>query len=196
MSTTLPGNPILDLLLTRRSVKAAMMTEPGPSGSELATILTAAARVPDHKKVVPWRFIVFEGDARQRFGDVLAETLAAEDKEPPSPARLEMERGRLLRAPTVVAVVSRVTPVAGAPEWEQILSAGAAAMNLCLAANALGYGTCWITEWYAYSPGVKARLGLAEGERIAGFVYIGSPKERQPDRERPALADIVTRWQG
>lgn len=185
----------LTLLKTRRSAKAAQLTEPGPSSEELETILTCAARVPDHKRVVPWRFIVFEGDARRRFGEVLAQALVAEDKEVPSQVRLETERGRLLRAPTVVCVVSRVVPTPGAPEWEQILSCGAAAFNLCLAANALGYGTCWITEWYSYSPGVRAALGLTENERAAGFVYIGTAKERQPDRERPVLSGIVSRWQ-
>lgn len=187
-------NETIKLLTTRRSVKAAMLSAPGPSAAELEAIVTCATRVPDHKKVEPWRFIVFEGEARARFGAVLADVLKAEDKEPPSSARLETERGRFLRAPLVVAVVSRVKPVPGAPEWEQILSAGAATFNLCLSANALGFGTCWITEWCAYSPGVSRALGLGDGERVAGFVYIGTPKERQPDRDRPALANIVTRW--
>ena len=186
----------LELLLSRRSVKAAMLKDPGPTPAELAKILTAAARVPDHKKLVPWRFIVFEGEARSAFGNVLAQATLAEERDPPSPVRLESERGRLLRAPTVVAVISRVVASPGAPEWEQILSAGAACFSLCLAANALGYATCWITEWYAYSPHVRAALKLTDNERVAGFVYIGTAKERQPDRERPALETIVTRWQG
>lgn len=186
---------MLNALLTRRSVKAALMGEPGPTPAELELILTAAARVPDHKKVVPWRFIVFEGGARAAFGEILAEACAAEEKEAPSPKRLEIERQRFQRAPIVVAVVSRVIETPGAPEWEQVLSAGASAFNLCLAANALGFGTCWITEWCAYSLRVRTALGLSANERIAGFVYIGTAKERQADRERPALADIVTRWQ-
>jgi len=186
----------LELLLKRRSAKAAMLAEPGPSPQQLDTILTAAARVPDHKKLEPWRFIVFEGDARAVFGRVLLKACLAEEKETPSAARLETERTRLLRAPTVVAVVSRVTPNPAAPEWEQILSCGAACFNLCLAANALGFGTCWITEWYSYSPAVSAALRLAANERIAGFVYIGSAREGQPDRDRPQLASIVTRWTG
>ena len=152
--------------------------------------------MPDHKKLEPWRFIVFEGDARAAFGRVLLKACLAEEKETPSAARLETERTRLLRAPTVVAVISRVTPNPGAPEWEQVLSCGAACFNLCLAANALGFGTCWITEWYSYSPAVRAALGLAANERIAGFVYIGTAKEGQPDRDRPQLAKIVTRWTG
>jgi nitroreductase len=190
------GQETLDLLLKRRSVKPAMLGDPGPTASELETILTAACRVPDHKKLEPWRFIVFEGDTRAAFGRVLLKACLAEEKETPSAMRLETERTRLLRAPTVVAVISRVTPNPGAPEWEQVLSCGAACFNLCLAANALGFGTSWITEWYSYSPGVRAALGLAANERMAGFVYIGTPKERQPDRERPQLATKVSRWQG
>ncbi len=186
----------LEFLLQRRSVKPAMLAEPGPSPEQLQRILTAAARVPDHKKLEPWRFVVFEGEARAAFGRVLGDACAAEEKERPSAARLETERTRLMRAPTVVAVISRVTPNPAAPEWEQVLSCGAACFNLCLAANALGFGTCWITEWYSYSPAVRARLGLADNERLAGFVYIGTARERQPDRDRPDLARIVTRWTG
>ena len=184
----------LELLLTRRSVKAMMLAEPGPTPDQLTTILTVAARVPDHKKLVPWRFIVFEGEARAAFGRVLLKACAAEEKEPPSAARLEIERTRLLRAPTVVAVISSATPNPGAPEWEQVLSCGAACQNLCLAANAMGFGTCWITEWYAYSSGVRSALGLAANEKVAGFIYIGTARDRQPDRERPDLAKITSRW--
>lgn len=186
----------LALLAARRSVKPDMLAAPGPTPEELARILTIAARVPDHKKLVPWRFIVFEGEARGRMGEVIAAACQAEEKEPPSPVRLEAERNRLLRAPVVVAVISRIVPRPGAPEWEQILSAGAATFGLCLASNALGFGTSWITEWIAYSPRVRTALGLAESERVAGFVYIGTPKENPSDRERPDLSDIVTRWPG
>jgi nitroreductase len=186
----------LELLLTRRSVKAGMLDEPGPGPEQLRTILTAAARAPDHKKLVPWRFLIFEGDARAAFGGVLAKACAAEEKEPPSAVRLEAERTRLMRAPCVVAVVSAVTPNPAAPEWEQVLSCGAVGMNLCLAANAMGFATCWLTEWYAYSPAVKAALQLADNERVAGFIYIGTARERPEDRERPDLARIATRWTG
>ena len=186
----------LDFLLQRRSVKPAAMTGPGPTAAELDLILTAAARVPDHKKMVPWRFIVFEGEGRAGFGNVLAEVCATEESEPPSPQRLEIERGRFLEAPIVVGVISKVTPHVGAPEWEQVLSAGAACFNLCLAANALGYASNWLSGWYAYSPGVKARLGLADNERVAGFIYIGTAKERPEDRDRPSLSQIVTRFEG
>ena len=186
----------LDFLLKRRSVKPAVMHAPGPTAAELEQILTVAARVPDHKKMTPWRFIVFEGDARARFGDVLAEVCATEERETPSPQRLAIERGRFMDAPLVIGVVSKVTPHPGAPEWEQVLSAGAACFNLCLAANALGYASNWLTGWYAYSPGVAARLGLTANERIAGFIYIGTAKDRPEDRERPALASIVTHYGG
>ena len=186
----------IDLLLNRRSAKPAMLVDPGPTSEQLTTILTAATRVPDHKRLEPWRFIVFEGEARAAFGRVLLKACLAEEKETPTAGRLEMERMRLLRSPTVIAVISRATPNPAAPEWEQILSCGAACFNLCLAANALGFGTCWITEWYSYSRGVRAALQLAANERVAGFVYIGTAKERQPERERPLLAKIVSRWTG
>jgi nitroreductase len=187
-------NPILAHLLTRRSVSANALGEPGPSESEIGQILTAAARVPDHKKLVPWRFLVFQGEARQAFGKVLADICQAEEGDP-SAFRLETEAKRFLRAPLVIAVISRVVKNPAAPEWEQVLSAGAACQNLLVAATALGYGAQWITEWYGYSEGVRAALELADNERVAGFVYIGTAKEKPEERERPSLADIVQAWQ-
>jgi nitroreductase len=188
----------LDLLLSRRSVKPQTMTTPGPTPAQLETILTAAARVPDHKKLAPWRFVVLEGDARVQFGEVIAQALIADDAKtgrgPASPVRLDTERKRLSHAPTVVAVVSRVVDTPGAPEWEQVLSCGAACFNMCLAANAMGFGTCWLTEWYSYNADVATALGCAANERIAGFVHIGTATERPADRDRPALANIVSRW--
>jgi nitroreductase len=188
------SNETIALLSQRRSVKPDKLLAPGPTPAQLEIILTIGARVPDHKKLAPWRFIVFEGDARQRIGDSFAEACKAEDKEPPSPVRLETERNRFMRAPMVIAVISRVVEKPGAPEWEQVLSAGASAFNVCLAANALGFGTCWITEWIAYSPRVAKDLGLAANERAAGFVHIGTASEKPADRERPNVRDIVTRW--
>jgi nitroreductase len=189
-------NPVIAFLAARRSVKPDRLVTPGPSPEELDTILTIASRVPDHKKLAPWRFILIEGDARAQLGKVVAEACIAAEKEPPSHVRLETERTRLMRAPLVIAVVSRVTPHRSAPEWEQVLSAGAACLNLCLAANALGYGTSWITEWIAYNSAVGAALHLTDNERIAGFIYVGTPTERSDERERPALADIVSHWRG
>jgi len=186
-------NPIIHHLLVRRSVSANVLGEPGPSPAEVELILRAAARVPDHKKLVPWRFVLFQGEARAAFGKVLAEICKAEEKDPGA-FRLETEAKRFLRAPLVIAAISRVVKNPAAPEWEQILSAGAACQNLIVAASALGYGAQWITEWYGYSAGVRQALGLAENERVAGFIYIGTAKEKPDERERPVLADIVTSW--
>lgn len=187
-------NATLDLLSRRRSLKPDKLSSPGPTPDQLSTILTLAARVPDHKKLAPWRFVVFEGNARATMGEVFAQACLAEDKQPPSPVRLDFERGRLLRAPTVVAVISRVIDNPGAPEWEQVLSTGAACFNMCVAANAMNFGTCWITEWVSYSPIVATALKLGPRERIAGFIYIGTPTEPVTDRERPDLSQIVTHW--
>ena len=189
-------NETLKLLTSRRSAKPMMLRAPGPSAQEIDTILTCASRVPDHKMVEPWRFIIFEGDARRRLGEILAEIVQREEQEPPSEARLETERNRFVHAPLVIGVVSHVKPTPGAPELEQVLSCGAATFSLCLAANALGYGSCWLTGWAAFSPGVASALGLGLGERIAGFVHIGTATERQPERKRPDLAAVATRWTG
>jgi len=192
----IPDNKLLEFLRTRRSSKPAMMSAPGPSDEQLQQILEIAARVPDHKKLVPWRFIVFAGEARSRAGEVFAKACAAEESDAPSEARIAFEKERFNRAPVVIAVISAVKPVTAVPEWEQILSAGASAYNLCLAANAMGFATAWITEWVAYSPMVRAALGLADNERVAGFVYVGSASQRQEERERPALSEVVSYWQG
>ena len=127
---------------------------------------------------------------------MLATVLVAEDKEPPSEVRLDTERKRMMFAPLTVAVVSRTRETPGAPEWEQVLSSGAACQNLVLAANALGFGTNWVTRWFAYSPGVREHMGLDMHERIAGFIHVGTAKERQTDRIRPKLTDVVTRYEG
>ncbi|KWT64973.1 Nitroreductase family protein [Hyphomicrobium sulfonivorans] len=187
-------NPVIDFLSKRRSVKPDRLQAPAPTAQELETIFTIASRVPDHKKLAPWRFIVIEGDARAKLGEAIAEACVAAEQEPPSHVRLETERNRLQRAPMVIAAISRVTPHRSAPEWEQVLSAGAACLNLCIAANALGYGTAWLSEWIAYNADVAKALGLGENERVAGFIYIGTPMEAPTERERPALTDIVSRW--
>lgn len=187
---------LLAFLASRRSVKPDKLSAPGPTTDELFEILTVGARVPDHKKLNPWRFIVFEGDARAKIGDAFADACAKEDKMPPSPVRLDMERQRFTRAPLVIAVVSSLKPKPGAPEWEQVLSCGALCFNICLAANALGYATNWITEWIAYSPAVREALQLKDGERVAGFIYVGRATETPDERDRPVIADLVTRWPG
>ena len=183
----------LELLKTRRSFKAAELTGPAPSAAEVDTLLTVASRVPDHGKLVPWRFIVFEGEARRAAGAAIVTAFHAKYPDA-KPEQAEAERARLARAPLVIAVVSRAAPHVKIPEWEQVLSAGAAAMNLVLAAHALGYGAAWITEWYAYDRGVLDGLGLKPHEKIAGFVHIGRPPGAPEDRPRPPLAEIATRY--
>ncbi len=185
----------LELLKTRRSVKPMEMTGPAPAASEIDTLLTIAARVPDHGKLKPWRFIVFEGDGREKAGEIIAQAFRATHPEATSD-QIEFERKRLARAPLVIGVVSRAAPHVKIPEWEQQLSAGAAAMNLVTAAHALGFAASWITEWYAYDRAVLDKLGLAENERIAGFVHIGRPVKPPEDRDRPQLSEIVTRFNG
>jgi nitroreductase len=185
----------LELLKTRRSVKPMELGGPPPTAAEIDTLLTVASRVPDHGKLTPWRYIVFEGDARRAAGDRIAAAFRA-DRPDATPEQVEFERNRLARAPLVVAVVSRAAPHAKIPEWEQQLSAGASAMNLVIAAHALGLAASWITEWYAYDRRVLDGLGLAANERIAGFVHIGRPAKPPEDRDRPPLGSIVTRYQG
>jgi nitroreductase len=185
---------IFEFLAARRSNKPDRLAGPAPTPEQLLQILTVGARVPDHKKLAPWRFIVFEGDARKRAGDVFAKACETEDSQPPSHVRLDMERERFLRAPLVVAVVSSIKSRPGVPEWEQILSAGVVCYNTCLAANALGFGTSWITEWIAYSKTVREAFGLRESERIAGFIYMGQPMEKPDERDRPVIETLITEW--
>ena len=143
-----------------------------------------AARVPDHGKMAPWRFVLFQGEERAYFGEVLAKIWASENE--PDESRQALEAQRFLRAPLVIAVVSRVLEKHNIPEWEQILSSGAVCQNLLIAAQAMGYGSQWLTEWYAYHPQVKDTLGLRSGERVAGFIYIGSTEDEPVERVRPA----------
>ena len=183
----------ISFLNVRRSSSVKSLTGPAPSSAQIEQILTAASRVPDHNKLAPWWFVTFEGDARKEFGEkVLRKAYLLEEPEA-APAKLDLEAERFLRAPLVIAVISRIKE-GKAPQWEQILSAGAAAYNLCLAANALGFGTNWLTEWPAFNADVRAALGCDERDNIAGFIYIGTASEKSEERERPALADIVSSW--
>jgi nitroreductase len=185
-------NETVDLLRRRRSVSPRMLGEPGPSAEEIELLLTIASRVPDHGRLAPWRFIVLQGEARATIGATIAAAFRA-DQPDAAEDKIALERDRLSRAPVVVGVVSRAQPHVKIPDWEQVLSAGAACMTLVIAANAMGYGTSWLTEWYAFDRRVLDALGLAPGERIAGFVHIGTPKEPPVERPRPVLADLVTR---
>jgi len=183
----------IDLLKTRRSVKPIELNGPGPTAAELSTLLTIASRVPDHGKLTPWRFIVFEGEARLAAGDKIAELFRA-DHPDATDDQVAFEKKRLARAPLVIAVVSRAGPHGKIPEWEQVLSAGAAATSLVFAAHALGLAASWLTEWYAYDRRVLEALGVRPEERIAGFVHIGRSAKPPEDRPRPALGEIVTRY--
>ncbi|HSZ74893.1 MAG TPA: nitroreductase [Rhizomicrobium sp.] len=188
-----PAPDALGLLLSRRSGSAKAMTGPGPSEAELRTILTAAARAPDHGKLFPWRFILFEDDARARMGELLATALRENDPSA-NDQRLDIERARFLRAPVVVGVVSRAKPGIPIPEWEQQLSAGAVCQNMLIAATSMGYVANWLTEWCAYDAHVARGLGLEENERIAGFVYIGKSAVALEERVRPELEKLITRF--
>lgn len=185
-----PAPQTIDLLLSRRSGSAKAMIGPGPNPEELRVILQAGARVPDHKKLFPWRFIVFEGDGRKRMGNLLGDILCAEGDV--SDERIAMERERFRRAPVVIGVISHARENIPIPMWEQELSAGAVCQNILLASHALGYVANWITEWYAYDPRVKERIGLKPDERIAGFIYIGKPMEPLEERVRPDLDSLIT----
>jgi len=188
-----PAPQAIDLLLSRRSGSAKAMTGPGPTAEELRTILTAGARVPDHKKLFPWRFILFEGDGRKRMGDLLAR-ITREEEPKASDERIEMERYRFQRAPVVVGVISRVRENIPIPMWEQELSAGAVCQNILIATHAMGFVGNWLTEWCAFHPLVADELGLKPGERVAGFIYIGKPAEALEERVRPNLDDLITHF--
>ena len=186
-----PAPGAVDLLLSRRSGSAKAMGKPGPSKKQLAEILQAGARAPDHGKLFPWRFIIFEGDGRKRAGDILAEAARADGERD---KQIEEERNRFLRAPVVIGVISSAREQHKIPVWEQELSAGAVCQNILVAATALGFVGQWVTEWYAYHPAVKHGLGLKSGERVAGFIYLGTPTEKLEERPRPDLQKIVSRF--
>lgn len=183
----------IEFLKTRRSVKPREMSGPGPSPAELETILTVGARVPDHGKLAPWRFILFQGEARERAGDVIANVFARRNPDAPTDD-IARARASLTEAPLVIAVVSSPKAHPKVPPWEQQLSAGASALNIVTAATALGYGANWLTGWFAYDRDVLAGLGVKDNEQLAGFIHIGKSERANEDRPRPALADIVTKF--
>jgi len=184
---------IIDFLKTRRSVKPRDMNDTGPTASELETILTVGARVPDHGKLAPWRFIVFQGDARSRAGEVIANIFAQRNPDA-LPEDIVRARSSLTEAPLVIAVVSSPKTHPKVPPWEQQLSAGASALNIVTAATALGYGANWLTGWFAYDRDVLTGLGVKPDEQLAGFIHIGKSEKPNEDRPRPVLADIVTNF--
>ena len=195
------GHDLLGALETRRSVDPAFLGEPGPNAADLARILTIAARVPDHGVLEPWRFIVVSGEARAAASAALqaayrAHTYAGFRVDNPGKAEKTLATMGVYftRAPLAVVVVSRADPAGPKPEWDQILVSGAVCMNLITAATALGYGADWLTGWPAYDPAAHAVLGVAAGERVAGIIHLGTATRATPERRRPDLGTMVTRW--
>ncbi len=184
----------LDLLRTRRSVLARNLTGPGPDADTLKDILNTALRVPDHRKLEPWRFIVIEGQGRQKLGEKLAEIQASKGET--EPALLARERQRFCQAPLVIALVFSPRNDGKTPEIEQLLSTGAVGQNLLLATAAHGFASQWVTDWPAYDTQVAKALGLHDKERIAGFFHIGTAKAPPRDRPRPDLNEKVSHYRG
>jgi nitroreductase len=179
---------VLAFLALRRSTSALTLADPAPSDGEIDMLLRLASRVPDHGKLSPWRFVILQGEDKQRFAERL-EALAHARGDPQAAAKL----GKLKVPPLCIAVISSPRQAA-IPEWEQLLSAGAACTTLTYAALAMGYGANWITDWYAYDAEAGAVLGLGAGERVAGFIMLGTPREPPLERERPDLEPLVSRW--
>ncbi|MDP3175139.1 MAG: nitroreductase [Phenylobacterium sp.] len=188
--TQAPSPDTLRFLAARRSSSAVTLAAPGPSDAELDQLLHLAARVPDHGKLAPWRFIVLDAEGKAAFAAKL-EALAHGRGDTRAAAKLV----KLKTPPMGVAVISRETR-GDIPAWEQQLSAGAACTNLLYAAIAMGYGANWITDWYAYDRDAATILGLADNERVAGYVFIGTPNEPPLERERPNVESLISRWRG
>lgn len=186
---------VMNFLHSRKSASAKAMAAPGPTTAQLAEILSCAVRVPDHGKLTPWRFIVFEGDARQRFGAVLRQRWSVLNPSHGADT-LEFAANLFMRAPTVVVVVSSTAPHPKIPEWEQLLSAAAVCQNLLLAATALGVGCQWNTDWLAYDTEITKAMGLAAHEKVVAVMYLGTPTAALEDRPRPDAMALTTRWGG
>jgi nitroreductase len=181
------------LLATRRSAKPRDLLAPGPDGAQLRRILSAAIRTPDHGKLTPWRFVIVPGETRDALANLLQEAFrelhpGADDVEQPAIEQFARQ------APTLVVAISRPLKTSHIPIWEQELSAGAACMNLLMAAHAEGFLGAWVTGWAAYSETVRA--AFAPEGRIAGFIFLGSPGHAVEERLRPAYDEVVTQWPG
>jgi nitroreductase len=184
-----PSQAVVDFLAKRRSASAMSLTAPGPDDAQLADLLRLSARVPDHGKLAPWRFVILRGPAK----DVFAERITALANSQANPVKANAALRKLTRPPVAVAVISRFIP-GEIPEWEQRQSASAVCHQMLLAAAALGWGANWITDWYSYDPRATAILGLAEGEQVAGYLYLGTSTEQPQERVRPDVATITTEW--
>jgi nitroreductase len=180
---------VVAFLAKRRSASAMGLTAPGPDDAELADLLRLAARVPDHGKLSPWRFVILRGPSKDIFADRIT-ALAADQV---NPVKANAALRKLTRPPLCVAVISRYIP-GEIPEWEQRQSASAVCMQLLLAASALGWGANWITDWYSYDPRALEILGLHVGEQVAGYLYLGTTAEQPQERPRPDVAAITTEW--
>lgn len=180
---------VVAFLAKRRSASAMTLTAPGPDAGQLAEILRIAARVPDHGKLAPWRFIVLTGEAKDAF----AERIAPLADSQANPTKATAALRKLTRPPVCVAVISRHIP-GEIPEWEQRQSASAVCHQMLLAAAALGWGANWITDWYSYDPRATALLGLADSEQVAGYLYLGTTTEQPQERPRPDVAALTSYW--
>lgn len=195
LSATQESEATLRLLARRRSAPVAMLGEPGPSREDLEQLIELAARAPDHRKLGPWRFLVFTGQAREQLGDIFAGALLTDESK--SEAEIAQARALPLRAPSIVTVISSpVDDPKQTPKWEQELSAGAVCQNLLIAANASGWAASWISEWPAFDSSVAETLGLQAHERIAGFIYLGSAKADLAERQRAEIAPRLSYWGG
>jgi nitroreductase len=185
----------IDILNQRRSVPSRQLGEPAPDAAQLEHLLQAAMRVPDHGKLAPFRLLLLRGDARARLGAALAELHAHREADIP-PAMLAKDRERFTFAPLIIVVIARIEANhPKIPEQEQLLSAGCVAYNLLIGAQALGFGAQWLTGWAAYDRDAATLLGLAQNERVIGFVHIGTAQETAPERARPRVPDFVREWQ-
>ncbi|MFC7291704.1 nitroreductase family protein [Hirschia litorea] len=190
LAATNPSSEALSFLANRRSTPIKCLTAPGPDEATLESILQIASRVPDHRKLEPWRFIVIQGDARKSTGETLAKI---KHKKCPnlSVSELDEEKSRFTRTPVCIAVVSSPDPSHKTPVWEQELSAGALCMNLLLTANAAGWAGAWLTEWYAFDADFHAEMGLSDTEKFAGFIYLGTAMQNPPERPRPNISTKI-----
>lgn len=186
-------SPLLEHLLTRRTVPAKQMSGPGPDEDALETLLTIGMRVPDHGKLAPWRYIIFQGAAREKAGALCLARYEAL-KGPLSDEIRARELTRFTRVPLVICVVASLNDQAKVPVWEQEMSAGAVCMNLVHGAKAIGYSAQWLSEWYSYDEEMLAAFGVQAHEKVAGFIAVGSPDVAPSERPRPVLADKRTDW--
>lgn len=185
-------NP-LSLLQQRHSAPSRQLGEPAPDAATLHELLEACIRVPDHGKLVPFRLLQMQGDAKLRFGERLAE-IALRNKPEMSESKREKERLRYSFAPLVLVVITCIDPDSNVPAIEQKLAAGCVAHNLLLGTYALGFAAQWLTGWAAYDAEVASLLGLTQHEGVIGFVHVGTAQIDVPDRDRPALADVLGNW--